>query len=62
MWTSPLREMDNVYCMPHMGGPTADRCPNITLLLADDAVRFAKGESLQYEITKAYAKRMTKQR
>ena len=59
---SPLREMDNVYCMPHMGGPTADRCPNITLLLADDAERFARGEPLQYEITKAYAKRMTKQR
>ena len=60
--SSPLRDMDNVYCMPHMGGPTADRCPNITQLLADDIQRFANDEALQYEITRDYAKRMTKQR
>ena len=59
---SPLRSLENVYCMPHMGGPTADRCPNITRHLADDITRFEKGETLQYEITKEYAKRMTKQR
>ena len=59
---SPLRCLDNVYCMPHMGGPTADRCPNITLRLADDIQRFANDEALQYEITRDYAKRMTKQR
>ena len=59
---SPLRTMENVYCMPHMGGPTADRTPMITMRLADDIVRFEKGEPLQYEITNEYAKRMTKQR
>lgn len=59
---SPLRTMENVYCMPHMGGPTADRTPMITMRLADDIVRFAKGEALQYEISNEYAKRMTKQR
>ena len=59
---SPLRTMENVYCMPHMGGPTADRTPMITMRLADDIVRFFKGEPLQYEISNEYAKRMTKQR
>ena len=59
---SPLRCLENVYCMPHMGGPTADRCPNITLRLADDMERFANGDALHYEITGDYAKRMTKQR
>ena len=59
---SSLRTMDNVYCMPHMGGPTADRCPNIAMRLADDIQRFANDEALQYEITRDYAKRMTKQR
>lgn len=59
---SLLRTMENVYCMPHMGGPTADRCPNIALRLVDDIQRFANDEALQYEITRDYAKRMTKQR
>ena len=59
---SPLRTMENVYCMPHMGGPTADRTPMITMRLTDEIVRFSKGEPLQYEISNEYAKRMTKQR
>ena len=59
---SPLRTMENVYCMPHMGGPTADRAPMVTMRLADDIVGFAKGEPLQYEISNEYAKRMTKQK
>ena len=59
---SPLRTMENVYCMPHLGGPTVDRTPMITMRLADDIVRFSKGEPLQYEISNEYAKRMTKQR
>ena len=59
---SPLRTLENVYCMPHMGGPTADRAPMVTMRLADDIVRFAKGEPLQYEISNEYAKRMTKQK
>lgn len=56
---SELRKLPNVYCMPHMAGPTLDRRPVITKHLADDMVRFFKGESLQLEISKEYAARMT---
>lgn len=59
---SPLRSLENVYCMPHMGGPTYDRAPIIAMRLADDILRFGAGEPMQYEITGSYAKRMTKQR
>ena len=59
---SPLRHLKNVYCMPHVGGPTNDRSPVIAMRLADDIRRFEKGQKLCYEITGEYAKRMTKQR
>lgn len=59
---SPLRQLKNVYCMPHVGGPTNDRAPIIAMRLAEDVLRFAEGKPLQYEITGEYAKRMTKQR
>ena len=59
---SPLRSLRNVYCMPHQGGPTNDRTPAITKLLADDVLRFAEGKPLRYEISGEFAKRMTKQR
>ena len=59
---NPLRQLKNVYCMPHQGGPTIDRTPVVTMRLADDLLRFAEGEPLQYEIKAEYAKRMTKQR
>ncbi len=59
---SPLRHLKNVYCMPHVGGPTNDRSPVIAMRLADDIRRFEKGQKLRYEITSEYAKRMTKQR
>ena len=59
---TPLRQLKNVYCMPHVGGPTNDRAPIIAMHLADDIQRFAAGEPLQHEITGSYAKRMTKQR
>ena len=60
--SSPLRSMKNVYCMPHQGGPTSDRTPAITRLLADDVMRFGEGKRLRYEISGEFAKRMTKQR
>ena len=56
---SELRKMDNVYCMPHVAGPTRDRRPVITKKLADDMVRFEKGEGLELEISAEYAARMT---
>ena len=59
---SPLRQLKNVYCMPHQGGPTMDRTPVIAMRLADDVARFAEGKPLQFEISSEYAKRMTKQR
>ena len=59
---SPLRSLENVYCMPHMGGPTSDRCPVITMRLADDIVRYLEGKPLKYSISREYAQRMTKQK
>ena len=59
---SPLRSLENVYCMPHVGGPTNDRAPIIAMRLVDDMVRFCEDKPLRYEISGDYAKRMTKQR
>lgn len=59
---SPLRQLKNVYCMPHQGGPTIDRKPVVTMNLADDVLHLAEGKPLRYEISGDYAKRMTKQR
>ena len=57
---SELRKMENVYCMPHVAGPTRDRRPVITKCLADDILRFAKGEALELEISAEHAARMTR--
>ena len=57
---SPLRSMKNVYCMPHMGGPTMDRRPYIGQRVIEDAVRFSKGEELTLEVSASRAKSMTK--
>lgn len=54
-----LRTFPNVYCMPHLAGPTMDRRPVITMRLADDILRFANGEPLECEISREYAVRMT---
>ena len=60
--SSPLRSLKNVYCMPHMGGPTGDRSPIITMRLVDDIVGYLDGKPLKYAISREYAQRMTKQR
>lgn len=54
-----LRKLPNVYCMPHMAGPTADRRPVITKRLADNMVKFENGQEMDLEISREYAKRMT---
>ena len=54
-----LRNLSNVYCMPHMAGPTTDRRPVITKRLADNMVKFEKGQDMDLEISREYAKRMT---
>ena len=58
---SELRKLENVYCIPHKGGPTRDRRPFITMRLADNMVKFMNGEELELEIGGEYASRMTKE-
>lgn len=56
---SELRNLPNVYCIPHMAGPTTDRRPVITKRLADNMVKFENGQEMDLEISREYAKRMT---
>lgn len=58
---SKLRSLKNVYCIPHMAGPTLDRRKYITKALIDDMRTFFNGaEKLDLEINEEFAKRMTK--
>ena len=57
---SPLRNMPNVYLMPHKAGPTYDLRGMIGYKLAEDAVNFFAGNPLTYEIKADAAMRMTK--
>lgn len=56
---SPLRRMNNVYCMPHMAGPTVDRRPVITKRLVDNLVLYSDGKEMPLEINRDYYERMT---
>ncbi len=56
---SPLRTMPNVYCIPHMAGPTIDRRPVITRQLIDNILLWEQGKELPLEISEEYAARMT---
>lgn len=56
----PLRNMPNVYPIPHMGGPTYDRRKVVTECLADDIVRIWEGKLPKLEISRSYAAHMTK--
>lgn len=56
---NPLRTLKNVYCMPHMGGPTLDRRPVVTMMLADDLIRFENGAPMEGEVSSEAASRMT---
>ena len=57
-----LRNLPNVYCIPHMGGPTTDRRRYIGMAMAKEIVRFINGEPLQHEISPDVASRMTRQK
>ena len=46
---SPLREMENVYLLPHMAGPTMDMRRQCGLELLGDIKRFISGEPCKYE-------------
>lgn len=56
---STLRNLPNVYCIPHKAGPTIDRRPLVTMRLVDDIIRFSKGQTMTLEISKAHAARMS---
>ena len=58
---SPLLHLPNVYCIPHMAGPTMDRRGYGTRELAKQMVRFFEGETdLPLEISREVSARMTK--
>lgn len=57
---SPLRQMKNVYLIPHKAGPTYDMRALIGYRLAEDAVKFIENKPLSYEIKADAAGRMTK--
>ena len=59
---SKLRGLDNVVLMPHMAGPTLDRCGRVGLALAEDIQRMLAGRPLVHEITRDYAMKMTNDR
>ncbi len=56
---SPIRNMENVLAMPHMGGPTMDMREHVAMAICDDICRLQKGEPLQHAISQAAALRMT---
>ncbi len=44
---SPLRRLENVTCLPHMGGPTIDRRAYCTTTVLRDAEKFLAGEPME---------------
>ncbi len=56
---SPLRYLPNVYCIPHLAGPTFDRRPVITKRLVDNIKLFENGQKMPLEISKEHHARMT---
>lgn len=57
---SELRRFDNVYCIPHLAGPTIDRRYRVAIALAESIMKLHAGESSEFEISKAAAGRMTR--
>ena len=59
---NPMREMDNVILMPHMGGPTVDFREDITRTLLLESAAFMRGEGeLVHEVSHAQASVMTRE-
>lgn len=56
---NPMRKMENVYLMPHKGGPTVDFRATIGATVVDEIAHFLRGEKLEHEIIKDVASRMT---
>ena len=57
---SILRKLDNVILMPHMAGPTVDRRKYVTIALIEDIKNYLNGKPLEHEISREYAKLMTR--
>ena len=56
----PLRQLANVYVIPHRAGPTYDRRKFVTAALIQDIRAWEKGEPLKMEISQKYASFMTR--
>ena len=57
---SPLRQLDNVLLMPHMGGPTLDRRPFVTRALIDALPDALAGRETPLDVTREMMRRMTR--
>ncbi|MCL2639639.1 MAG: hydroxyacid dehydrogenase [Phycisphaerales bacterium] len=55
----PLRTLENVLTSPHVGGKTVECRANFGKIVADDIVRFARGEPLQNQVLVEEFRRMT---
>lgn len=55
----PLRRLKQAVLIPHMAGPTVDRYPDVTKAMAEEILRFQRGEALRYSISPDTAKHMT---
>ena len=58
--SSPLRGLENVLLIPHMGGPTIDRRPFVTDALIKHLPAALRGEDTILDISKEAMHRMTK--
>lgn len=58
---SPLRSLENVTLIPHMGGPTIDRRQYCVIRLCQDIVKYNQGKTdIETLIPLEYVKNMTK--
>ena len=57
---NPIRQCENAFLMPHMGGPTIDMREVVVMELCKDFARYQKGEPMLNVIDCAAAKRMTR--
>ena len=54
-----LRTLDNVYLIPHRGGPTVDYREQIGAAVVEDIANWINGKELAHEIGVSAAMRMT---
>lgn len=58
---SELRKLENVTCIPHMGGPTTDMRQHCVVKLCEDIVKYNNGErDLETLIPFDHIKNMTR--